>query len=288
MSVTRQDSFNAACGLGDIAAVTQLLPLDGDQRIDVHAVNEEAFRSACLGGHESIVELLLSLDGDRRIDVHTADDAAFQDACRHLRVGTLWLLLSLPPDRGYTWDTPQQQALLTQGITMALSCKALSSVAEPLLRCAPLPPNCLQLLLSCWQLPGAPPADLPSMGPHDVAVVQQVLLLLVANTAGSEAQWRARCVGLFAHDVVSSALLLCRLLLPGHAAALMRFIPYSSARWKRRVVGLTWRGVRVPVVGGVPGADVLGRQVGGVGRVGRRGLLLHRAAARTEGGDTEE
>ena len=61
----------------------------------------------------------------------------------------------------------------------------------------------------------------------------------------------------------------------------------DAAQWKWCMAQLTWRGVRVPVVCEVPGADVLEGVAGGVGRVGRRGLVLHRAGARAVRGQGE-
>lgn len=58
-----------------------LLSLEGDRRIDVHAVDEDAFRCACWKGRESTVKLLLSLEGDRKIDIHAVNEHAFRLAC---------------------------------------------------------------------------------------------------------------------------------------------------------------------------------------------------------------
>jgi len=59
--------FGDACRAGDGALVPELLALDGDRRIDIHAGNEEGFRAACANGHLHVVRELLALEGDRRI-----------------------------------------------------------------------------------------------------------------------------------------------------------------------------------------------------------------------------
>ena len=93
------NDFSAACSIGDLGVVRELLGLDGDRRIDVHAEQEAGFRWACQHGHLGVVRELLGLDGDRRIDVHTREEAGFRAACRRGRLGVVRELLGLDGDR---------------------------------------------------------------------------------------------------------------------------------------------------------------------------------------------
>ena len=313
-------AFRKACERGHTGIVKLLLSLDGDRRIDVHALGEAAFQEACRRGFTDVVELLLSLDGDRRIDMRDWGNRAFRSVCRlghydivkmllsldgdrridmhDLRESALWyacisdlgggcvrvvrLLLSLPPQAGgFTWETPAQQALLVRCIVGALrSCG--HAAAAVLLQHTPLPPSFLRQLTT----DGRVPSPLPDLEPCEVAVVQQVLLLLSRQHSRS-AHGPSQRLG--AGDRFSSLpgdryiLPLCCILMPAHSAAvaavLCSAVPDRAQDLQPYLAGLVWWGVRVPLVH-APGVHLLAAQAGGLGRVGRRGLLLHRAAAR--------
>jgi len=92
-------AFRWACEKGCLEMVRLLLALEGDRRIDVHAENEYAFRMVCRYGHLEIVKLLLALEGDRRIDVHTNNEYAFFWACENGHLEIVDLFLALDGDR---------------------------------------------------------------------------------------------------------------------------------------------------------------------------------------------
>jgi hypothetical protein len=54
--------------------VRELLRLEGDRAVHVHARREEAFRWACHEGHLDVVCELLRLGGDRAVDVHADEE----------------------------------------------------------------------------------------------------------------------------------------------------------------------------------------------------------------------
>ena len=282
-------AFRGTCQRGHATIAQQLLSLGGDRRIDVHASNGfDGFHLACRFGHAGIVELLLALDGDRRIDVHAQDEAVFRNACRKGNLTLLDMLLALPSERGYAWETKQQQTLLLDCVqcvdcTMRVSTEQ-QNAAFMLLQRVPLPPSSLRLLMArrYWE-----PVALLDLEPQGVAVVQQVLLVL--STLHPTSPYRLlRKLGMCRHganrNAVLDALALCCVLLPpAHSAALEAALvataPGSVEDVDDFLRGLVWTGLRLPLVH-APGVHLLAAQAGGLGRVGRRGLLLHRAAAR--------
>ena len=91
--------FRWACACGHLNVVRELLTLGDARRIDVHARNENGFQEACLLGHLDIVRELLALEGDRRIDVHAGEEAGFRNACTCGHLTVLCELLALRGDR---------------------------------------------------------------------------------------------------------------------------------------------------------------------------------------------
>jgi len=63
-----QWKFWNACGNDHLDVVRELLALQGDRAVDVHANNELAFRWACANGHMPVVRELLALEGARAPD----------------------------------------------------------------------------------------------------------------------------------------------------------------------------------------------------------------------------
>ena len=68
--------FQRACANGRLDVVRELLALQGDRFINVHAGNEISFQWACMYGHLNVVRELLALQGDRAVDVHAQDEFA--------------------------------------------------------------------------------------------------------------------------------------------------------------------------------------------------------------------
>ena len=271
-------AFQTACRWGNTEVVEVLLSLDDDRRINIPSYGEKVFQDACNRGCEGVVRLLLALDGDRRIDVHAGNEGGFRIACQHEHMTVIEMLLALPPERGYTWDTPAQQALLVNCIQWDLTDR--TSAARLLLQRAALPPSCLQQMAARQKLHVA----LPDLGPRGVAVVQQVLLVQcrLHPTSPYRLSRKLRMIKYFpGKKAVTDVLALCcLLLLPAHRAALALAVSTFRAGKAEDVDdflrGLVWRGAWIPLVD-APGVHLL---EGGLQRVGRRRLLLHRAAAR--------
>ena len=103
-------NFVEVCRHGSVEDVCALLALTGEDRVDVHAMDEFAWRFACTHGHMDLVELLLDLTGDRRIDVHAGGEEAWRWACKNGHMDVVELLLDLTGDRRINVHTTNEYA----------------------------------------------------------------------------------------------------------------------------------------------------------------------------------
>jgi len=93
------NQFWNACENGYLDVVREMLALQGDRAVDVHAGGVYGFQLACENGHLDVVRELLALQGDRFINVHAGNEISFQWACMYGHLNVVRELLALQGDR---------------------------------------------------------------------------------------------------------------------------------------------------------------------------------------------
>ena len=77
--------FRLACANGQLDVVRELLALQGDRAVDVHAQNEYAFRAACANDHMPVVRELLALEGAQAPDPDVVRELGLEEAYHAVR-----------------------------------------------------------------------------------------------------------------------------------------------------------------------------------------------------------